>query len=102
MSTRKSVRRCGGAAVRRCVFTVAVVAFGSSLVMAQGLGKPITEAEIAAWDISVMPDGRGLPAGSGTPEQGAKVFAAKCALCHGPEAKGGTNAALVEIGRAHV
>jgi|SRR5687767_1837788 len=95
MSTRKSVRRCGGAAVRRCVFTVAVVAFGSSLVMAQGLGTPITEAEIAAWDISVMPDGRGLPAGSGTPEQGSKVFAAKCALCHGPEAKGGTNAALV-------
>jgi cytochrome c len=42
-----------------------------------------------------MPDGSGLPPGSGTPQQGAKIFAAKCALCHGPEAKGGTNAALV-------
>ena len=100
MSTSDTVRRCegaggGGARVRRCVFAIAIAAFASSVVLAQGLGKPVTEAEIAAWDISVMPDGRGLPAGSGTPEQGAKVFAAKCALCHGPEAKGGTNAALV-------
>ena len=61
----------------------------------RGFGTPISEAEIAPWDISIMPDGSGLPPGSGTPEQGAKIFAAKCALCHGPEAKGGTNAALV-------
>ena len=81
--------------VRRCVFAIAFVAFATSVVLAQGLGKPISEADVAAWDISVMPDGRGLPAGSGSPEQGAKVFAAKCALCHGPEAKGGANAALV-------
>jgi S-disulfanyl-L-cysteine oxidoreductase SoxD len=59
------------------------------------LGQRISEAEIAAWDISILPDGTGLPPGSGTPDQGAKVYAAKCALCHGPEAKGGTNAALV-------
>jgi S-disulfanyl-L-cysteine oxidoreductase SoxD len=59
------------------------------------LGRPITEAEIAGWDISILPDGTGLPPGSGTPEQGAKVFAAKCALCHGPEGKGGTAAAVV-------
>jgi cytochrome c len=72
-----------------------VLAFASSAAMAQGLGTPITEKEIAAWDISIMPDGSGLPPGSGTPEQGAKIYAAKCALCHGPEAKGGTNAALV-------
>jgi cytochrome c len=81
--------------VRGCVLAVALALFVSTVVRAQGLGQPITEPEIAAWDITVMPDGRGLPAGSGTPEQGSKVFAAKCALCHGPEAKGGTNAALV-------
>jgi len=95
MSTPETVRGCDGAGVRRCVFTLAVVAFASSVVLAQGFGKPISEAEIAPWDISIMPDGSGLPPGSGTPEQGAKVFATKCALCHGPEAKGGTNAALV-------
>jgi cytochrome c len=55
----------------------------------------VSEADIAAWDISILPDGTGLPAGSGTPEQGAKIFATKCALCHGPEGKGGTAAAVV-------
>ena len=84
MSTPKTVRGCDGAGVRRCVFTLAVVAFASSVALAQGFGKPISEAEIAPWDISIMPDGSGLPPGSGTPEQGSKVFAAKCALCHGP------------------
>ena len=59
------------------------------------LGRPVSEADIAAWDISILPDGTGLPAGSGTPEQGAKIFATKCALCHGPEGKGGTAAAVV-------
>ena len=48
-----------------------------------GLGKPITEAEIAAWNIDVLPDGSGLPPGSGTPAQGAKVYAEKCSACHG-------------------
>ena len=72
----------------------------SSVLLAQtqntpNLGKPISETDIAAWDISILPDGTGLPSGSGTPEQGAKVFAAKCALCHGPEAKGGAAASLV-------
>ena len=32
-----------------------------------GLGKPLTEADIAAWDISIDPDGKGLPPGGGTP-----------------------------------
>ncbi|MBM3821142.1 MAG: cytochrome c [Acidimicrobiia bacterium] len=59
------------------------------------LGQPVSDADIAAWDIHVLPDGTGLPPGSGTPEQGAKIYATKCALCHGPEGKGGTNAALV-------
>jgi S-disulfanyl-L-cysteine oxidoreductase SoxD len=59
------------------------------------LGKPIDEAAIAAWDISILPDGTGLPKGSGTPAQGAVIFAEKCASCHGDNAKGGPAAALV-------
>ena len=59
------------------------------------LGKPVTPAEIAAWDISVSPDGDGLPPGSGTAAQGAVVYAQKCAACHGENARGGVNAALV-------
>jgi len=59
--------------------------FGTGVALAEtpGLGKPITEADIAAWNIEVLPDGTGLPAGSGTAVQGAKVYAEKCSSCHG-------------------
>src|SRR6267142_1957391 len=59
------------------------------------LGQPLTAAELAAWDISIQPDGTGLPPGGGTPAQGAKIYAQKCALCHGENGKGGASAALV-------
>lgn len=49
-----------------------------------GLGRPATEAEIGAWDIEVGPGGAGLPPGRGSVQEGAKVYAAKCASCHGP------------------
>src|SRR6202047_5497163 len=59
-----------------------------------GLGKPVSEADLALGDISVGPDGKGLPPGSGTPAQGATIFAQKCEPCHGKDGQGGTNAAL--------
>jgi S-disulfanyl-L-cysteine oxidoreductase SoxD len=53
-------------------------------------GKPVSEADLAAWNIDIRtPDGRGLPAGSGSVSQGQQVYAAKCAACHGADAKGG-------------
>src|SRR5258708_29705757 len=58
-------------------------------------GQPISPADAAAWDISIGPDGVGLPAGSGTPAQGAVVYAEKCAACHGDKGEGKTNARLV-------
>ena len=54
-----------------------------------GLGKPLSETDIKQWDIAVLPDGTNLPPGSGTPAQGAKIFAEKCSACHGDNAKGG-------------
>jgi hypothetical protein len=82
---------------RRGAVILVVIALASSAMLAQGpgLGTPISETDIRAWDISIMPDGSGLPPGSGTPEEGARIFAAKCAACHGENAKGGVNAALV-------
>jgi S-disulfanyl-L-cysteine oxidoreductase SoxD len=59
------------------------------------LGVPATADEIAAIDVSVGPDGAGLPPGSGTPKQGAEVYAAKCIVCHGPEGANGVNDRLV-------
>jgi cytochrome c len=61
-----------------------------------GLGKPITEADIKPWAITILPDGTNLPPGSGTAAVGAKVYVDKgCNQCHGDGAKGGSNPALI-------
>jgi mono/diheme cytochrome c family protein len=53
-------------------------------------GKPISEADVAPWNIDIRTsDGQGLPAGRGSVSQGREVYAAKCAACHGADAKGG-------------
>ena len=53
-------------------------------------GKPISEADLAAWNIDIRtPDGLGLPPGRGSVAQGKQIYAQKCAACHGAEAKGG-------------
>jgi cytochrome c len=83
---------------RKLLIAAAVLlALGSHAALAQGpnLGEPITEKDIGAWDISAMPDGTGLPPGSGTPAQGAPIYAQKCAACHGEGGKGGHAAPLV-------
>src|SRR2546423_9882348 len=54
-------------------------------------GRPATPDETAKADISIPPDGRGLPPGSGNVAQGAQVFAAKCAACHGAQGEGTPN-----------
>jgi S-disulfanyl-L-cysteine oxidoreductase SoxD len=56
---------------------------GTAVAETPGLGQPITEADIAAWNIEVLPDGTGLPPGSGTAKQGVAIYSQKCALCHG-------------------
>ena len=50
---------------------------------AYGFGTPATPEEITAWDIDVMPDGAGLPAGQGSVTEGALVYQQKCIACHG-------------------
>jgi mono/diheme cytochrome c family protein len=53
------------------------------------VGRTATKDELQAWAISIGPDGKGLPAGSGSAKEGAPIFAKKCAVCHGPSAQGG-------------
>ena len=59
------------------------------------LGKSISPEDLASWDISIGPDGVGLPPGSGTVKQGEAVFAAKCQACHGEKGAGRPNDRLV-------
>jgi S-disulfanyl-L-cysteine oxidoreductase SoxD len=54
-------------------------------------GKPVSEADLAAWNIDIRtPDGLGLPAGRGSVAEGKKIYEAKCIACHGADAKGGS------------
>jgi len=76
---------------------VAALALGVSVALAESpkLGKPITQADLAEWDINVFPDGTNLPPGSGKAADGAKIFAQKCVACHGENGTGGTAVRLI-------
>ncbi len=64
-----------------------LVATGATPVAAQlptyGVGRPPTPEEVRAWELTIPPDGQGLPPGKGTAALGRAVFAARCAACHG-------------------
>ena len=72
-----------------------VVGCGAALAESPNLGKAASPEEIASWDISIGPDGAGLPSGGGTVKQGEAVFAAKCQACHGEKGAGQPNDRLV-------
>jgi mono/diheme cytochrome c family protein len=86
-----SMRRFRG----RAVSLALVMGAGAALAETPNLGRPISEADIAAWDISILPDGRGLPAGSGTAAQGKTLYAEQCAACHGDNGRGGILGSVV-------
>ncbi len=61
-----------------------------------GIGHTAPDSLIAAWDIDILPDGHGLPPGSGTVAEGEQIFAAKCQVCHGRTGVEGPFDRLVE------
>ena len=67
-----------------------------------GLGRPVMKEDLDAWDISISPDGSGLPPGSGSATQGALIWSPRgCADCHGPNGQEGPAPILVEGTAAH-
>jgi S-disulfanyl-L-cysteine oxidoreductase SoxD len=62
------------------------------------LGRPASSELVARWNLSVYPDGRGLPVGQGTAAQGRAVYQARCAKCHGADGEGGSGGTLVGRG----
>jgi mono/diheme cytochrome c family protein len=72
----------------RVVGLASTVILGSHLpALAQlptyGVGRAPTVQEVNAWDLTIPPDGQGLPPGRGTAALGKAVFIQKCASCHG-------------------
>jgi S-disulfanyl-L-cysteine oxidoreductase SoxD len=53
-----------------------------------GIGRLASAHDISASDLTVLPDGTGLPPGKGSAEQGALLYAAQCAACHGDRGEG--------------
>lgn len=72
------------------VFAVAALWMMPVVCSAQGpnLGRPLTPEEIRKIDITIAPDGKGLPPGSGSVSAGAAVYAKACQVCHGEKGAG--------------
>ncbi len=100
--------------VRTAAATLILAVMTTGPVLAQkaapwhDIGRDATKAEVAAWDIDVRPDFKGLPKGSGSVSKGEEVWEAKCASCHGVFGEsnevftpivGGTTKADIERGR---
>ncbi|MBE0499405.1 MAG: c-type cytochrome [Campylobacterales bacterium] len=64
-------------------------------------GRTPTANEIAAWDKDVMPDGTGLPEGSGSVEEGEEIYEAQCVMCHGDFGSGGGGYPALAQGNAY-
>jgi cytochrome c len=95
MSTRDLAGLALSLVVAGSAATVMAGCAATTVVETPNLGRPVTAAEIAPWDISIPPDGAGLPPGGGTSVQGAVVYEAKCQACHGAKGAGQPNDRLV-------
>lgn len=59
-----------------------------------GFGTNISDGDLKRF-VSPLPDGRGLPDGSGTVMQGEKIYMQQCLACHGAKLEGGIGDRLV-------
>jgi cytochrome c len=88
-----STRSAAGVALT-CAALLTAVARAAD-VAGPGLGVPASPAQVAASDLSISPDGSGLPPGSGRARDGVLIYAAKCLACHGRAGAGQPNDRLV-------
>src|SRR5262245_44256977 len=82
--------RCAMFTPRRRLLTAAtvlVLAGAAPTASAQlatfGVGRAPTAEEIRKWDVTIPPDGGGLPRGRGTAAAGKTIYTQRCASCHG-------------------
>jgi cytochrome c len=70
------------------LLVAALLAVPAAAQNLSGIGREATAGEIAGWDIDILPDGTGAPAGRGTVADGEELFVLYCAVCHGDFGEG--------------
>ncbi len=78
-----AMKQACGAMVLGTLFFGAPLSAWSQSTHFPGIGRPATGSEVAAWDIDVRADFKGLPKGSGSVAKGQVIWEAQCASCHG-------------------
>jgi mono/diheme cytochrome c family protein len=79
-------------------FGLSLVLLGSSIALADDvprLGEELSAEQVAAVNFTILPDGEGLPEGSGNATAGAAIYQANCLACHGEGGENGINDRLV-------
>lgn len=56
------------------------------------LGAVLDPRDVVPIDLTIMPDGSGLPQGRGNVARGSTVYGEQCAACHGDAGAGGVGA----------
>ena len=74
--------------MKKTILISVLTAAGINLAAAETLkapklGQAAAPESVVAWDISVFPDGEGLPDGQGSVMEGEKVYQQQCLACHG-------------------
>lgn len=78
--------------MRKLVGVLAISLGAAAFLSGQGkqlhIGRTARPAELRNWNITVLPDGSGLPEGSGTADQGRRIYEDRCSGCHGDRGQG--------------
>ena len=82
------MRELVGLAIASAAVVAGAVVVATAQPLAAGIGRAPTPDEVAALDISVAPDGTGLPRGHGSPREGELLYRSTCAPCHGARGEG--------------
>lgn len=108
MSSSSRARRVDAFAAATLLGAALTVAHAQPAERFPGIGRAATAKELAAWDIDVRPDFKGLPTGSGSVAGGQQIWETRCESCHGVFGEsnqtftpliGGTTAKDIETGR---
>jgi mono/diheme cytochrome c family protein len=90
-----SIRRRLAVTSAALLLGVTAVSVCSAQLPTYGLGRAPTVDEVKAWNVTIPPDGKGLPPGAGTAALGKAIYTERCASCHGPKGDDGKYSPLV-------